>query len=156
MKAYEKHGMRYEPEYQVWASIVKRCYDEGSSQYKDYGERGILMSHDWRHNFSSFIRDMGPRPDGATIERRDVNKGYDCYNCYWELDRSVQAYNTRLRSNNTSGKAGVMWNTDKEKWEAYIYQNKKRKRLGFFTDKDEAISAREASEIELYGKLKGV
>lgn len=156
MKFYEKHGMRYEPEYQVWAGIVKRCYDEGCDQYKDYGERGILMSHDWRHNFSSFVSDMGPRPEGATIERVDVNKGYDRDNCYWELDRSVQAYNTRLRSNNTSGKAGVMWNTKKEKWESYIYRNKKRKRIGFFTDKNEATAAREAAEIELYGKLKGV
>lgn len=156
MKTYEQHGQRYTPEYQVWASIVKRCYDEGCAQYKDYGERGIIMSHDWRHNFSSFIRDMGQRPDGATIERRDVNKGYDRYNCYWELDRSVQAYNTRLRSNNTSGKAGVMWNTERGKWEAYIYQNKKRKRLGFFEDKEEAIVAREAAELEFYGKLKGV
>ena len=55
-------------------------------------------------------------------------------------------------SNNTSGVMGVSWNKRKEKWESYITICKKRKKLGYFTDFDEAVKARKKAEEKYFGE----
>ena len=94
---------------------------------------------------------MGDRPDGATIERRDVSRDYCPENCHWELDRGVQSFNTNLHGNNKSGKAGVMWDSQRDLWQAFIYKNKKKYFLGRFSNLEEAIVARKAGEMLHYG-----
>ena len=57
------------------------------------------------------------------------------------------ARNCSLRQDNTSGVTGVSFNRQYEKWEAYITVDKnKRKFLGYFADKQEAILARLQAE----------
>jgi 5'(3')-deoxyribonucleotidase len=46
---------------------------------------------------------------------------------------------------------GISWSKEKQRWHAYILINKKRKHLGYFKDKYEAIKARLLKEIETYG-----
>lgn len=48
--------------------------------------------------------------------------------------------------NNTSGVSGVTWNKQMEKWTAEITINKKRKYLGTFSRKEDAIKARKDAE----------
>lgn len=50
--------------------------------------------------------------------------------------------NRSLQKNNTSGFCGVYWYPCMKKWCAKIKINQKTKMLGFFTDKEDAISAR--------------
>lgn len=97
---------------------------------------------------------MGERPEGATIERDDVNSNYSPDNCRWEIDRSIQAFNTGPRSNNVSGKAGVMWDSQRDKWQAFLYKDRKKIFLGRFDDLDAAIAARKAGELKFYGRYK--
>ena len=52
--------------------------------------------------------------------------------------------------NNSSGCVGVSWNKKHEKWEAYIYSNYKKIKLGYFTDKQDAVKARKEANIK-YG-----
>lgn len=58
--------------------------------------------------------------------------------------------NRKICSNNTSGCMGVIWHKRARKWEASIRVNSKRKSLGYFDAKEEAIMIRKAAEIE-YG-----
>lgn len=58
--------------------------------------------------------------------------------------------NQRKRSTNTSGVTGVIWHKAHQKWQAYIAVNRKLIHLGYFSSKDEAISARRAAEAK-YG-----
>ena len=151
---YVRHGLRAHPVYGIWADMIKRCENPKHSQYHNYGGRGITVCEAWRQDFSVFLEDMGERIDGATIERDDVDIGYCPSNCRWEQDRGMQAFNTGPRKNNISGKAGVMWDSQRDKWQAFIYKDKKKVFLGRFDDLQEAVSAREIGELKHYGKLK--
>lgn len=67
-------------------------------------------------------------------------------------------YVPRLNSNvtfknNKSGTRGVCWDKRKNKWHAYIYFQKKRYRLGFYEEKQDAIKARKEAEEQIYGNF---
>lgn len=64
-----------------------------------------------------------------------------------------QVNRKNLNRNNTSGIRGVAFVTAFGKWRAQITFQKKNRHLGLFRTKDEAISARRAAEMELYGEL---
>lgn len=86
------HGMRYSAEYYIWRSMKDRCENERHKEYARYGGRGISVCHEWRDSFSSFYRDMGPRPHGLTLDRIDNDDGYNKGNCRW-ADRKTQTEN---------------------------------------------------------------
>jgi hypothetical protein len=80
--------------YDRWSGLMTRCYNKKSTNYKDYGGRGISVAPEW-HLFSGFILDMEPSyMDGLTVERRDNNKGYSKSNCIW-IPFNQQAMNRR-------------------------------------------------------------
>jgi hypothetical protein len=45
-------------------------------------------------SYANFIEDMGPKPPGYSIERIDVNKGYNPRNCKW-IPKRDQSTNRR-------------------------------------------------------------
>lgn len=63
------------------------------------------------------------------------------------VSRLENCKNRKLNSNNTSGFNGVSWSKSDGKWLAYIYINKKRIRLGLFSDISKAIAAREKANL---------
>jgi hypothetical protein len=81
-----KHGHRQgkaSPEYCSWRAMKVRCYNTNREDYEDYGGRGIKVCDRWKDSFANFLADMGPRPQGTTIDRRDVNGDYEPDNCWW-------------------------------------------------------------------------
>ena len=78
--------------------MVKRCYNQYSFAYKDYGGRGISVCDDWKNDFKTFYDwalDNG-YAENLTIDRIDVNGNYDPNNCRF-TDFKHQARN---RTNN--------------------------------------------------------
>lgn len=67
--------------------------------------------------------------------------------------------NQPLRTNNTSGVVGVSWNNRFNKWVVQIGVNRKKKQLGYFKNKNEAIKVRKKAEKKYgyhknHGRLK--
>lgn len=88
-----RHGMTGTPEYNSWSSMKARCDNPKSSNYKQYGARGIKYIKEWE-DFSIFYKDMGARPRGTTLDRLNNNKGYSKENCRWSTFKQ-QNRNTR-------------------------------------------------------------
>lgn len=74
--------------------MIARCETPTNKDYLDYGGRGIRVCPEWRTSFARWKTDMGPRPDGYTLERIDRDGNYEASNCEWAA-WSEQAYNRR-------------------------------------------------------------
>jgi hypothetical protein len=87
------HGMSGTRIYGIYAGMKSRCTNKKYIDYPNYGGRGIEISAEW-NTFEAFYRDMGDKPKGKSLERKDNDKGYSKDNCYWG-STNEQANNRR-------------------------------------------------------------
>lgn len=136
------HGMSRSREYSSWASMKSRCYNKNETGYKNWGGRGIKVCKRWQ-SFEKFYEDMGPRPEGASLDRINNDGDYEPGNCRWATRRE-QSLNMRISARNKSGVMGLHWHKKGQKWMVTC----DGKYLGLFADKDKAISVRVNAEKE--------
>lgn len=90
-----RHGLAGTPEHNSWIAAKARCFNVNDPSYRNYGGRGITMCAEWAGSFEAFLRDLGPRPQGKTLDRIDVNGHYEPGNCRWAT-ATQQSKNRRL------------------------------------------------------------
>ena len=77
------------PEYRVWRSAIGRCTNPTNAAWGRYGGRGITVCPEWA-TFEQFYADMGPRPEGTSLDRIDNDRGYAPDNCRWATSKEQQ------------------------------------------------------------------
>jgi hypothetical protein len=137
------------PIYRSFTHMKDRCLNPNSDAYENYGGRGITVCDRWLEpdgqGFLNFLEDMGERPEGMTLDRIDVNGNYEALNCRW-VNWDTQCRNKRLNKSNVSGKTGVHWNKEKNKWHCQFRIKNKTIYLGLYDSLDDAITMRESVE----------
>ena len=76
---------------------MRRCYNPASKDYRNYGARGIGVCEDWRdvRNFIAWLdSNLGPCPQGKSLDRIDNDGNYEPGNLRWAT-RSEQVRNSR-------------------------------------------------------------
>jgi hypothetical protein len=94
--------------------MVRRCHDETTEGFENYGGRGIEVCEPWRESFLKFLEDMGERPEGMTIDREDTNGNYDTDNCRWATptQQSNNKRNNRLLTLNGKTQSASEWSKE--------------------------------------------
>ena len=84
---------RHDPTYTSWRCMVQRVTNPNHVWYGQYGGRGISI-HPALREFTSFVRHVGPRPAGHTLDRIDPDGNYEPGNDRW-ADAVTQRHNQR-------------------------------------------------------------
>jgi uncharacterized protein YktA (UPF0223 family) len=106
------------------------------------------------HRLFWFLQ-TGHDPGGLTIDHIDGNKSNNKFSNLRLATQSQQICNTTKRCDNSSGHKGVHFNKKKQKYEAYIKIDKKQ-HLGSYKTFKEAVAARQAKELELFGEFSSL
>ena len=111
-------GPKKSKTYTGWRCMKARCGNKKNNNYKHYGDRGIKICERWM-TFENFLADMGERPEGAQLDRIDMDGNYEPGNCRW-VSVSANLKNRRKRAAIQSMHDGVTWNSLCKKWQTTI------------------------------------
>lgn len=150
----------------VWQNMKARCLNERDPAYRNYGGRGISVCSRWTESarvpgsrrsagFQNFLDDMGPRPEGSTLDRVDNTLGYSPENCEWRT-RAQQVRNRR-----SYGEVDLKWvSLNKGKWgKPYIsrFRHPESREIvscGWYDTATAAHLAACATRLETYWRIR--
>lgn len=70
------------PTWTTWIGMIDRCTNPNNARWNRYGGRGVTVCARWSV-FTNFLADMGSRPHGMTIDRKNNDGNYEADNCRW-------------------------------------------------------------------------
>jgi hypothetical protein len=102
-RSHLRHGHaragKRSPTYHSWHTMLQRCLNPKATDYALYGGRGVTVCARWQGSYEAFLTDMGPRPEGTSLDRVDPYGNYTPGNCRWatasEQRRNQRAWQAR-------------------------------------------------------------
>lgn len=89
------HGMKWTRPYNIYRTMISRCYNQNATNYWDYWWRWITICNRWRESFVNFWEDMWwSYFEWWSIDRIDTNEEYSLNNCRWTTSKE-QSRNRR-------------------------------------------------------------
>ena len=73
-----------------WENMMTRVTNPNRNRSYRYIQRGITVCDRWR-DYSLFLEDMGPRPEGTSLDRIDNDGNYEPINCKWSTLEEQQS-----------------------------------------------------------------
>lgn len=115
------HGMYGSKLYVIWASMISRCHCKGNSQYKFYGEKGVIVCDEWRNNFKCFYdwAMSNGYKEGLTIDKDIIcekekiqPKIYSPKTCIWitKIENTLESKSRKSKKIGQYTKEGVFLN----------------------------------------------
>ena len=96
----KKHGYNKTYQWRTYWGMRRRCLDKSHVAYHNYGGRGISIHEPWVSDCGAFCRwlddNLGPRPEGHTLDRIDNDGNYEPNNLRW-ADKLTQSRNSRSK-----------------------------------------------------------
>jgi hypothetical protein len=143
------HQMTGTATYGSWRAMMRRCYESAAESYSRYGGAGIEVCPSW-HAFENFFADMGIRPEGTTLDRKDGSKNYEPENCRWSTPEQ-QAQNRRKIKETRSKYKGIVF--DRGKWRAKLMVGGKVIELGRYDLEEDAAKAYDDAVPKYHGEF---
>lgn len=135
-----------------WLSMIARCTNPTATSYPRYGGRGITICPAWLGSFTAFMLDMGTRPEGMSLERKDNNGNYDPTNCKWAtpIEQAGNTRKTRLIEHNGKTLPLSVWAR-----EAGMLPSKLHKRLNDGWTMERALDPKAGHRFDNHQAPKG-
>lgn len=130
-------GGKITVELRAYYKAKERCGNPNVKNWEDYGGRGISFLF---KNFEQFFAELGPKPKGKTLDRKDNAGNYEPGNVRWATWEQ-QRKNQRKQRNTTSNYKGIHYKKETGKWVARISIEGKRRYVGFYNTEKEAKKA---------------
>ena len=124
--------------------MIRRCYNQNDTTYKNYGAKGISVCKEWREDRVKFFAwsNINGYTDDLSIDRINSYGNYEPSNCRW-VDRTTQNRNMPRQKVGVSGVRGVSKAPQfkSEHYRATITINNRSKTIGY------AKTIKEAAEL---------
>jgi hypothetical protein len=95
--------------------MIARCHNSESSNFKNYGSRGISVCSEWRDSFDAFHSYVAGLPNygeiGYSLDRIDNNGNYQPGNVRWATrkEQNRNTRNNRLLTHNGKTQCATAW-----------------------------------------------
>jgi len=146
---FTTHGLRKNPIYNAWCSMLDRCKNQNHSSYHRYGGRGIKVCQEWE-DVKVFVNwaEANGYEKGLEIDRIDNDGDYCPENCRF-VTRQQNCLNKSVpQSNNGSGYSGVSFAKYCKRFRSVVKYNGLAKHVGYFKTAKEAVIARDQYIID--------